>query len=56
MPKLRVLIDECLDRRLASEIPDFYVKTVVQMGWSGLIPALLRVLSKPVAGRSVYIR
>ena len=36
MPKLKILVDECLDRRLALEIPDFYVRTVVQMGWSGL--------------------
>ena len=36
MSKLRILIDECLDRRLSLEIPNFYVKTVVQMGWSGL--------------------
>ena len=37
MPKLKILIDECLDRRLVLEISNFYVKTVAQMGWSGLM-------------------
>ncbi len=36
MSKIKILLDECLDKRLASEITGFYVKTVVQMGWSGL--------------------
>ena len=108
MPKLKILLDECLDRRLAFEIPGFYVKTVPQMGWSGLVngklltnaqahfdvfitsdknmsfqhnlnkykiavivlcpvrnqidhlkkltPFLLKVISKPIMGRAVFIR
>lgn len=36
MSRLRVLIDECLDRRFAAEIPHAFVKTVPQMGWAGL--------------------
>lgn len=36
MQGLNVLIDECLDRRLAKEISHTYVKTVPDMGWSGL--------------------
>ena len=36
MSRLRILIDECLDRRLAEDIPDAFVKTVPQMGWAGL--------------------
>ncbi len=36
MLKFRILVDECLDRRIAKEIPNFYVKTVPDMGWSGL--------------------
>ncbi len=36
MSRLKVLIDECLDKRLAAEIPDALVKTVPQMGWAGL--------------------
>ncbi len=37
MPKPKILLDECLDRNLALEIPHFYIKTVPQMGWSGLV-------------------
>ncbi len=36
MPKVKILVDECLDRRLAKEIKGFYAKTVPQMGWAGL--------------------
>ena len=36
MSRPRILIDECLDRRLAAEIPNASVKTVPQMGWAGL--------------------
>ena len=36
MPKLKILLDECLNIHLANEIPGYYVKTVVQMGWAGL--------------------
>ena len=36
MPRLRILLDECLDRRLAKEISHHLVKTVPQMGWAGL--------------------
>src|ERR1051326_5691298 len=33
---MKLLLDECIDRRLANEIPGHYVRTVPQMGWSGL--------------------
>lgn len=36
MPKLKILIDECLDRRFAKEILHAYVKTTLDMGWAGL--------------------
>jgi hypothetical protein len=36
LSKLEILLNECLDRRLAAEITGFHVKTVVQMGWAGL--------------------
>ena len=36
MPGLKILLDECLDRRLARDIPKHTVKTVPQMGWAGL--------------------
>ena len=36
MSRLRILLDECIDRRLARELPEHDVKTVPQMGWAGL--------------------
>jgi|SRR5689334_5014700 len=32
---MRILIDECLPRRLAREFSGYDVLTVVEMGWSG---------------------
>jgi hypothetical protein len=32
---MRVLLDECLPRRLAKEIVGHEVRTVAEMGWSG---------------------
>lgn len=31
---MRILLDECVDRRLAKDIVGYYVKTVPQMGWA----------------------
>ena len=31
---MKVLLDECVDRRLAKDIVDHKVKTVPQMGWA----------------------
>ena len=33
---MRILLDECVDRRLAKAIPQHDVKTVPQMGWPGI--------------------
>lgn len=33
---MRILLDECIDRRLARDLPDLYVRTVPQMGWAGI--------------------
>jgi hypothetical protein len=33
---MRVLLDECLPRRLRNELVDHDVRTVPEMGWSGL--------------------
>ena len=33
---MRILLDECIDRRFAREIIDYEVKTVPQMGWVGV--------------------
>ena len=33
---MRILLDECIDRRFAREIVGYDVKTVLQMGWAGV--------------------
>jgi hypothetical protein len=33
---LRILLDECVDRRFAREFGKLDVKTVSQMGWTGI--------------------
>ena len=32
---MKLLLDECIDRRLARELPNLVVRTVPQMGWGG---------------------
>ena len=36
MPALKILLDECVDQRLALDIPHHLIKTVAEMGWAGL--------------------
>lgn len=33
---MKLLLDECIDRRLAREFVGYEVKTVPQMGWAGV--------------------
>lgn len=33
---MRILLDECIDRRFAAELLGHYVKTVPQAGWAGV--------------------
>ncbi|MGB6362765.1 MAG: DUF5615 family PIN-like protein, partial [Thermoanaerobaculia bacterium] len=33
---MRVLLDECLPRRLKHELPDHEVRTAPEMGWAGV--------------------
>jgi hypothetical protein len=33
---MKLLIDECIDQRLAKELRGYEVKTVPQMGWAGI--------------------
>jgi predicted nuclease of predicted toxin-antitoxin system len=33
---MRLLLDECIDRRLAKEFSEVEVKTVSQLGWAGV--------------------
>ena len=41
---MRVLLDECVPRRLKSELPDHEVRTAQEEGWAGMKNgALLRV-------------
>ncbi|BAY13764.1 DUF5615 family PIN-like protein [Calothrix sp. NIES-2098] len=41
---MNILIDECIDRRLARQLSGHSVKTVPQMGWAGIKDAeLLRL-------------
>ena len=34
---MRILLDECIDRRLGRRFIDHEVKTVPQMGWAGTL-------------------
>jgi len=36
LPTFRILLDECIDRRLAREISGHQIKTAPEMGWAGL--------------------
>ena len=36
LPNMRILLDECIDRRFAREIIGYEVKTVPKMGWAGV--------------------
>jgi Domain of unknown function (DUF5615) len=44
---MRLLLDECIDRRLAKELVEHEVKTVPQMGWAGIKDGQLLVLAAP---------
>ena len=44
---MRVLLDECLNRRVAVRLTNHHVRTVQQLGWSGTIDGeLLRLAQK----------
>ncbi|MFM1843898.1 MAG: hypothetical protein RLZZ490_2641 [Cyanobacteriota bacterium] len=43
---MRILLDECLDRRLAREFFGYDVKTVPQMGWAGVKNGRLLALAE----------
>lgn len=44
---MRLLLDECIDRKLAREFPGYEVKTVPQMGWAGVKNGQLLTLAEP---------
>jgi hypothetical protein len=33
---VKLLLDECIDKQLARELPGYFVRTVPQEGWAGL--------------------
>ena len=43
---MRLLLDECVDRRLARDLPGHEVKTVPQMGWAGTKNGALLALAE----------
>jgi hypothetical protein len=50
---MKLLLDECIDRKFAREFPGYDVKTVPQMGWSGVKNGQLLALA--VAEFDVFI-
>jgi predicted nuclease of predicted toxin-antitoxin system len=42
---MKILLDECIDRRLEKELADHEIKTVPQMGWAGIKDGQLLVLA-----------
>jgi predicted nuclease of predicted toxin-antitoxin system len=42
---MKILLDECIDCRLARELVDHEIKTVPQMGWAGIKDGQLLVLA-----------
>ena len=43
---MKILLDECIDRKLAREFPKHDVKTVPQMGWAGVKNGQLLALAE----------
>lgn len=45
---MKILLDECIDRRFAVEFHKHEVRTVPQMGWAGVKNGSLMKLAEPV--------
>lgn len=43
---MKLLLGECIDRKLAREFPGYEVKTVPQMGWAGVKNGQLLALAE----------
>ena len=43
---MKLLLDECIDRKFAREFVDYDVKTVPQMGWAGIKNGQLLALAE----------
>ena len=50
---MKLLLDECIDRKFVREFPGYDVKTVPQMGWSGVKNGQLLALA--VAEFDIFI-
>ena len=44
---MHVLLDECMPRRLKTELPGHDVRTVPEMGWAGIVNGELLRLAAP---------
>lgn len=53
MPSFKILLDECIDRRLTRQISGHEVKIASEMGWAGLDNGEL--LSKSEKGFDAFI-
>jgi predicted nuclease of predicted toxin-antitoxin system len=42
---MKILLDECIDRRLSREFVDYEIETVPQMGWAGIKDGELLILA-----------
>lgn len=40
---MKILLDECIDRRLAKEFDGFEIKTVQEMKWSGILKLVSKI-------------
>ena len=43
---MKILLDECVDRRFARELPEFDIATVPQMDWAGVKNGELMLLAE----------
>ena len=43
---MKLLLDECIDRKLARKFVDYEIKTVPQMGWAGVKNGQLLALAE----------
>ncbi|MEG4583416.1 hypothetical protein QUA71_27980 [Microcoleus sp. MON1_C5] len=43
---MKLLLDECIDRKFAREFVDYEIKTVPQMGWAGVKNGQLLALAE----------
>ena len=52
---MKLLLDECIDRRLAKDLEEHDVKTVPQMGWAGIKNGALLTLAEKEFDVSVTV-